>query len=324
MKKCKNPDCENLVYNNRTYCSHNCLKVSYIDCVENTYNNNPKCCRFCGEIIPYVKRENIFCNSSCAAAFNNTNRKGKYDYTLSDQGLIGLQKNQKDILQRINKTSEQKKLFYYKNPKKCAVCCSIIKYEDKKKKFCSTECKSEHIEKNLNAVSQKLSNSLRNFYLTEEGLINRKNLSNINTGKFFSEKTREKLSKKGKERCDSLEERNRLREIGRKGGFGKKGYTENGQYYQSSFEQKCFEYLEKLNIVFEAHKNLPNSSKISDIYLPKQDLWIELDGIDREKRKKYLGKSYEYWLEKLNLYKSNKLDYIIVYTFDSFKKIIGR
>lgn len=35
------------------------------------YLENPKHCKYCGKEIPYEKRENDFCNSSCAASFNN-------------------------------------------------------------------------------------------------------------------------------------------------------------------------------------------------------------------------------------------------------------
>jgi len=43
------------------------------------YENNPKFCLFCGEKIPFEKRRGKFCNSSCAASFNNRglNRHGK-------------------------------------------------------------------------------------------------------------------------------------------------------------------------------------------------------------------------------------------------------
>ena len=110
----------------------------------------------------------------------------------------------------------------------------------------------------------------------------------------------------------------RLRDIGRKGGFGKKGRTEGGTMYQSKFEEKCFDLLEKNNIIFEPHKNLPGSSKVSDIYFSDRNLWIELDGINREKKKEYLGKDYEYWLDKLQEYKDKKLDYMIFYTYKEF------
>ncbi len=38
------------------------------------YKENPKKCRRCDQPIPYNRRQNKFCNSSCAAIFNNTKR----------------------------------------------------------------------------------------------------------------------------------------------------------------------------------------------------------------------------------------------------------
>jgi|ERR1044072_3091177 hypothetical protein len=130
------------------------------------------------------------------------------------------------------------------------------------------------------------------------------------------------VSKNQTKRCSHLEERIRLREIGRKGGFGTKGYTTGGVYFQSSFEKKVFEYLEENSINFEAHKPVMNSSKISDVYLPEIDLWVELDGIDREKKKKWIGKDYEYWLDKLQLYSANELNFKVFKSFDQFLNYI--
>ena len=121
-------------------------------------------------------------------------------------------------------------------------------------------------------------------------------------------------------RCSTLEERKRLRDIGRMGGFGKKGYTKDGTRYQSKLEKSCFEFLEENNIKFVPHKYLPNSSKVSDCYLPEKDLWVEIDGIDREKRKKWLGKDYEYWCNKLTLYNTLKLKYVVVKTLEEFAR----
>lgn len=42
------------------------------------YYENPKKCKECGKIIPYEKRTNDFCNSSCAAIYNNCNSDKKY------------------------------------------------------------------------------------------------------------------------------------------------------------------------------------------------------------------------------------------------------
>lgn len=134
-----------------------------------------------------------------------------------------------------------------------------------------------------------------------------------------SNEYKEKLSIKSIKKCENIEERIRLREIGRKGGFGKKGITDKGTKYQSILEKKCFEFLEENKINFIPHKYIPNSSKISDIYFPEKDLWVELDGIDREKKKKWLGKDYQYWLEKIQIYKDNNLKLKIFKNFDDFK-----
>lgn len=42
------------------------------------YLKNPSLCKYCNNIIPYESHyENLFCNSSCAAYYNNQNRKVK-------------------------------------------------------------------------------------------------------------------------------------------------------------------------------------------------------------------------------------------------------
>lgn len=133
-----------------------------------------------------------------------------------------------------------------------------------------------------------------------------------------------KISLKSKKRCNTLEERIRLKSIGRLGGYGKKGYTLNGTYYQSNFEKQCFEYLELNNIIFEAHKNLPNDARETDIYLVNKDIWIELDGINREKKRKYIGKNYNKWIDKINQYKALNLELKIIYTFEEFINYIGK
>jgi hypothetical protein len=133
-----------------------------------------------------------------------------------------------------------------------------------------------------------------------------------------------KLSENSKARCSTLSEKTRMKEIGRIGGFGVKGTTVNGTKYQSLFEKECFEYLENALIPFEAHKNLPNSAKETDIYLPDIDVWIELDGINREKRRKWLGVQYDYWQEKLSQYKSNNLILKLFYKKEEFISFINQ
>ncbi len=139
----------------------------------------------------------------------------------------------------------------------------------------------------------------------------------------YTQETREKIGKKSKERCGTIDGRKRMRDIGRKGGFGKKGYTKFGTYYQSSIEQVCFEFLEENKIKFTPHKNIPNSSKVSDVYLDEKNLWVEIDGIDREKRSKWLEEEYKYWKEKLEIYKKENLNFKIVKSFKEFKEIFN-
>jgi hypothetical protein len=142
--------------------------------------------------------------------------------------------------------------------------------------------------------------------------------------KWVNLEYRTHMTKTTKERCSSEEEKIRLRDIGRMGGFGKKGYTKNNVYYESSMEKRCFEFLDDEKINYEPHKPIPNSSKVSDIFLVDFNLWVELDGINREKRKKWLKENYDYWLEKLKIYESEKLNYKIFYNFNDFKEYIKK
>lgn len=53
---------------------------------EEEYNKNPKYCKYCGKKIDYKRREAQFCNSSCAASYNNRKR-GKLTKTLKERKL---------------------------------------------------------------------------------------------------------------------------------------------------------------------------------------------------------------------------------------------
>lgn len=134
---------------------------------------------------------------------------------------------------------------------------------------------------------------------------------------------RNPIQQKLKEHYSLPKNRDRLRDIGRSGGFGTRGITNDGTRYESLIEKACYEYLEDSKIPFEAHKYIPNSSKVSDIYLTEYDLWIEVDGINRESKKKWIGKNYDYWIDKLNHYDLENLNYIIVYDVNDLKEIIN-
>lgn len=206
-------------------------------------------------------------------------------------------------------------------------------------RFCSSKCARSFSTKNKRKeINEKVSKKLRLdrtekkceycnnlFYVTNCGL-DRKYCTKKCSDKVIRQHTLEskiKMSIKSKDRCSSLEEKERMKLIGRKGGYGKKGYTTSGIYYQSTLEEKCFNLLTSRNIKFEAHKNLPISAKETDIYLTDKDIWIELDGIDREYRKKYLGDNYQRWLDKIAEYKDKNLKMLIFKKFAEFENYIN-
>lgn len=118
-----------------------------------------------------------------------------------------------------------------------------------------------------------------------------------------------------------------MRDIGRLGGFGIRCETKTGVKCDSLFEQKAFEILERAGVVFIPHKQLPTSSKVSDAYLPVGNLWLEFDGINREKRyPDKLSKPRKYWDAKLAEYKRLGLE-VKIFTshldIENFLKDLG-
>lgn len=196
-------------------------------------------------------------------------------------------------------------------------------------RFCCRSCSNSktHSESTKKKISNSLTKETIIRYCPECGnIINtkRKSTSFCSIGCSSRNRWKDKeyadnIISKIREKCKTPEEKQRLKKIGRKGGFGKKGYTKYGTRYDSSLEEKCFDYLDEQNIKYTAHKDIPNSSKISDIYLDNYDIWIEIDGIDREKRKKWLKKEYKYWVNKLEIYKENNLNYFIYKSVKEFE-----
>ena len=95
---------------------------------EEKYNLKPKHCLCCGKVIPYSKRVNDFCDSSCAATYNNTRRPKKIKLTKPKE----------------NTAKKEKEVFYCKNCGK--------QLTGRGKLFCSRECENtyhqnEYIEK---------------------------------------------------------------------------------------------------------------------------------------------------------------------------------
>lgn len=208
------------------------------------------------------------------------------------------------------------------NKTRCNI-CKEKNYKIKYEKIKENKRKPKGHKKKLSEEhKKKLSIASKKYYKKNPNAIN--NLSIFASNRTIKQETKDKLSKINKKRCENINERIRLREIGRKGGFGKRGITNSGTKYESNLEKKCFEYLEENKIKFEAHKPIPCSSKVSDIYLIENNIWIEIDGINREKNKEWLKEDYNYWLEKLKIYKNNKLNFYIIYTYNEFINLIGR
>lgn len=94
----------------------------------NKYYKDPKRCEFCGKVIPYEKRTNRFCNSSCSA--KRQGKKLKYVIKVYNIELL--------------------KEEYYKHPKLCLHCKSIIPFSKRKRQiFCSKSCKSLEQHKDI-------------------------------------------------------------------------------------------------------------------------------------------------------------------------------
>ena len=95
------------------------------------YNKNPNTCKFCGQSFSYKKRHNKFCNSSCAASFNNKQRsadvKNKISKTLKDKN-------------NLRKSYNSSNLIFSTNYSFCLNCNSKIKVGGK---FCNSKCQGE-------------------------------------------------------------------------------------------------------------------------------------------------------------------------------------
>lgn len=149
--KCKNIECENETKGKNIYCSLSCRNIyvnkylrnydKYSDTIkeknnlkEIEYLKSPKTCK-CGEIIPFSKRTNKYCNHSCVAKFTNSEkdyslrkdniRKGIHNY-LIDNGI----KTEIEI-----------------GNKKCKGCNNLFKRSNKV--FCSNECRIQFRRKGM-------------------------------------------------------------------------------------------------------------------------------------------------------------------------------
>jgi len=64
----------------KDFCETNNISTSHFTkkMTKEDYYKNPKYCKNCGKIIPYERKDNIFCDSSCACSYNNLLNNKKY------------------------------------------------------------------------------------------------------------------------------------------------------------------------------------------------------------------------------------------------------
>lgn len=120
------------MYNGSDYHLDNCKKASVLGNQKiqilkqdriNKYNENPKKCKFCDKPLDYNHRKKTFCNSSCAASYNNIGR------VLSEETKRKIGDEQpKPIWRTITPT------------KLCPECKNDFKPKRKNQIFCSKEC----------------------------------------------------------------------------------------------------------------------------------------------------------------------------------------
>lgn len=120
------------------------------------YLKSPKHCTQCNSVIPYECRTNKFCNSSCAAQFNNK-RRIVSKYKISLQGLLNIRAS----------NVKRRGVFWGKEHElECCVCEKKFLYKQKRK-TCSDICRRKSFSNN--AKKNKLGgnhNRNANWYIS--------------------------------------------------------------------------------------------------------------------------------------------------------------
>jgi hypothetical protein len=71
----------------KKFCSISCYNNYQHTKAKEKYNLNPKQCKKCSKIIPFDNKDNIFCNSSCSASFNNVEKVRDKERTIRYHGV---------------------------------------------------------------------------------------------------------------------------------------------------------------------------------------------------------------------------------------------
>lgn len=159
MAKCKNVECDNETTVKRIYCSLACRNYyvnKYLrnyDKIKETnknkrkekeeqYYKNPTYCKQCNKKLTYKRSDGKFCNNSCAATYNDSNRIQKVEYSkqaLENLRLVAGANSLKISVEEY----KQLKLDYKKNPARCLNCGKEFEYTKRHRKNCSKKCLKE-------------------------------------------------------------------------------------------------------------------------------------------------------------------------------------
>lgn len=167
--KCKNIECQNETKEKNVYCCKSCRNYyvnkymrNYTKCSntfkkkkeekERKYLENKKHCIECDEIIPFLKKDNFFCSSSCSAKHTNKNRTVTWGNKISES------------LQKYFNSEE----FIKNNIKQDSkICLNCLNKFQKNKLFCSIECKREYERNNMNSLKRYRIDCNFNFNLAD-------------------------------------------------------------------------------------------------------------------------------------------------------------
>jgi very-short-patch-repair endonuclease len=271
------------------YCCQECTSIGrsklYKERAISKYLKHPKYCKQCKSQMPYDKRKNKFCSSSCAAKFNNGIRRKesrqKQKETLTKTMEIKYPDSKSKKSRELKELRGTKKSNQYiKQPKKekiypllmnCEHCNKIFNSYSKNRKFCSVKCRNDVLN---NKAKSKYSNNPPKCIFCGNILSyqkrNRKTCSLTYTNAYNSKRQTAYL----------------------KNPVNRKKYKGNGSqsYMEKSFEQWLLQNNIKNGIngyLTELHFYNPNTNKHGwiDFIFPKLKLIIELDGNHHRCRK---------------------------------------
>jgi len=115
------------------------------------YYLKPTLCKQCNGVLNYEKRHNNFCNSSCAAIYNNKNR----DISFVTEEFR--QKHRDIAIENNKKKYGNDYISLYDNSKFCPICNKELTYNQKISKniYCSNLCRSKNVSDETNDKIRK-------------------------------------------------------------------------------------------------------------------------------------------------------------------------